>query len=86
MSLYDNLSAFNDKNAANRLAGRATSGESNLGYTPEMERSLAQVPIVANYRVALQGADGKFLFKVADNGTRTSGSFYIDSFGRFVAY
>lgn len=69
-----------------RLAGRATSSQSGLGYSAEMERGLAQMPIIASYRTALQDADGKFLFKVEDDGTRTSGSYYIDTFGRFISY
>lgn len=68
-----------------RQSGRATQ-TLNLGYTAEVERGLAHLPIVANYRIPLQGNNGKFLFKVNDDGTRSAGSYYIDSFGRFVSY
>ncbi|WP_394794876.1 hypothetical protein [Armatimonas sp.] len=86
MSLYDNLQQFEQKKALDSAAGRATTSLVNLGYSAEMERSLPHMPIVATNRTALQGNNGRFLFAVNDDGTRTAGSFYIDSFGRFVSY
>ncbi|WP_395089286.1 hypothetical protein [Armatimonas sp.] len=86
MSLYDNLEQFEQKKALDSAGGRATTSLVNLGYSAEMERSLPHMPIVAKNRIALQGNNGRFLFKVNDDGTRTAGSFYIDSFGRFVSY
>ena len=86
MSLYDNLQEFQAQKAHASQSGRVTSTLSNLGYSAESERDLPHLPIMADYRVALQGTDGKFNFSIADDGTRTAGSFYIDSWGRFVSY
>lgn len=86
MSLYNNLQEFQAQKAHAQQSGRATSTLSNMGYSAEMERALPHLPIMPDYRAALQGADGKFNFSIADDGTRTAGSFYIDSFGRFVSY
>lgn len=85
MSLYDNLQTFQQKKTLESAAGRATSN-GGLVYSAESERGIAQLPIIATNRVALQDAAGKFKFKVNDDGTRTAGTFYIDSFGRFVSY
>lgn len=86
MSLYENLQHFEEqKKAQEKTSGRSMS-HGGMAYSAEAERGIGQVPIIAKYRVALQGANGKFLFKVNDDGTRTSGSFYIDSFGRFISY
>ena len=85
MSLYDNLRQFEQRKALESASGRAT-GNGGLVYTGEPERGMAQLPVIATYRVPLQNAAGKFLFKVNDDGTRTSGTFYIDAFGRFVSY
>lgn len=89
MKAFDELEAFESfaqQKALDSASGRATSTVANMGYSAEAERSFAHLPIVAKSRTALQGNDGKFLFKVNDDGTRTAGSFYIDSFGRFVSY
>lgn len=85
MSLYDNLQQFEQKKALESAAGRAT-GSGGLVYTGESERGMAQLPVIATYRVALQDAAGKFKFKVNDDGTRTAGTYYIDAFGRFLSY
>jgi hypothetical protein len=85
MSLYDNLQQFERRKALDAAQGRATES-GTLAYSAESERSLASLPIITTYRVPLQGANGRFLFKVNDDGTRTAGSFYIDSFGRFISY
>lgn len=86
MSLYDNLQEFEKQKAHAAQSGRATSTLANIGYSAEMERALPHLPIMADYRSALQGTDGKFDFKIEDDGTRTSGSYYIDQWGRFVSY
>lgn len=85
MSLYDNLQQFERRKALEAAQGRAT-GSGAMAYSAEAERALSQIPIITTYRTALQGANGRFLFKVNDDGTRTAGSFYIDSFGRFISY
>lgn len=65
--------------------GRLLVGWGLLGYTPEQERELLALPAYGNARVALQNADGSLAFAPQDDGSRTAGSFGIDSFGRFVA-
>lgn len=86
MSLYKNLEKF-EQQQSDKAAGRATSGLSVLAYTPEHERQISELPAVTTYRQQLQDpATGRFNYKVEDDGTRTAGSFYIDSFGRFVSY
>jgi len=87
MNYFDLSQTFTgQQKAISAASGRATSNVVNMGYSAEAERSFAQLPVMAKNRVALQGNDGKFLFKVNDDGTRTAGSYYIDSFGRFVSY
>lgn len=86
-SLYQNLQAFEQRKKDQAAAGRATSSLSLLAYTPEMERRIAGLPSNGAHRVDLQDpVTGRFNFKVNDDGTRTAGSFYIDSFGRFISY
>ncbi len=76
-----------EQRAADRQAGRATSSLALVAYTPEAERRIDSLPANAAHRVPLQDpVTGRFNFAPEDDGTLTAGSFYIDSFGRFVSY
>ena len=71
--------------AARRQAGAIGDAiEGMLSYSPEAERALATLPGVGGLRSALQNSAGEFLFKPEDDGTLTSGTYGIDSLGRFV--
>lgn len=81
----ETLTPSERQRALDASAGRATSN-GQMAYSAEAERGLASLPTITTHRQALQGADGKFLFKLNDDGSRTAGSFYIDSLGRFQSY
>ena len=81
----ENLTPTERQRALDASAGRATSN-GQMAYTAEQERALASLPTITTHRQALQGADGRFLFRVNDDGSRTAGSFWIDSLGRFQSY
>lgn len=81
----EDLTPSERQRAIDASAGRTTSN-GQMAYTAEQERALSSLPSITTHRQALQGANGRFLFKVNDDGTRTAGSFWIDSLGRFQSY
>lgn len=76
------------KKAADRQAGRVTSGHSLVAYTPEAERAMKALPAVTTYRGPLQNADGTFKFAIdpLETGSPVPGRFYINEFGKYVPY
>lgn len=67
-----------------RAQGRSLRGFGTLAYTPEMERGLSRMPALPGLRSPLQNNDGTFKLRPKDDGTLETGSYGIDSYGRYV--
>ena len=67
-----------------RAQGKSLRGFGTLAYTPEMERGLSRIPTLPGFRTPLQNNDGTFKSRPKDDGTLETGSYGVDSYGRYV--
>ena len=86
--LMERQKAEEAEKANEKKAGRATSSQALVAYTPEREREVKEKPAFVTYRSTLQNADGSFKFAPDPLGTGAliPGRYYVNTFGKYMAY